>query len=65
MIKVENLYKSFGATKILSDVSFSVDSGNISILLGKNGSGKTTLLKCLLGIIKFAEFGKGYAGRVS
>ncbi|HWR06581.1 ABC transporter ATP-binding protein [Sporomusa sp.] len=40
------------AGNILTDVSFSVDSGDVVCLLGPNGAGKTTLLRCLLGIVK-------------
>jgi ABC-2 type transport system ATP-binding protein len=50
-IKVEHLAKRFGATSVLSDVSFELTSG-VTVLLGENGQGKSTLLRCLLGLLK-------------
>lgn len=43
--------KSFGKKKIITDMSFSIDSGEIIGLLGPNGSGKTTIMKLLSGLI--------------
>ena len=40
--------KSFGDTRVLHDISFSVDSGETVGLLGLNGAGKTTLIRGLL-----------------
>ena len=51
MIKVEDLYKSFGEQEVLEDVSFDVASGEIVVLLGPSGTGKTVLLKHLIGLI--------------
>ncbi len=44
---VENLSKSFGATSVFSNVSFSIEKGEIVCIKGKSGEGKTTLLRCL------------------
>lgn len=49
MIEVENLYKEFGPTKAVNDVSFRVEKGEIIGLLGPNGSGKTTIMRILTG----------------
>ena len=38
---------------VLSDVSFSVETGEIAAVLGPNGAGKTTLLKCMLGFLNW------------
>jgi len=51
MLNIRNLSKSFSNTKILNDISLSVDSGKLVALLGKNGSGKTTFLKCVSNIM--------------
>ncbi|MCQ2492326.1 MAG: ABC transporter ATP-binding protein [Lachnospiraceae bacterium] len=49
-VKIENLFKGYGKTKVLEGVSFEVRKGSIHGLIGPNGSGKTTLIKCLTGI---------------
>lgn len=46
-LAVNGLGFSFGSKKILDDVSFSIDNGEIVGVLGQNGSGKTTLLNCI------------------
>jgi Cu-processing system ATP-binding protein len=51
MIVTENLSKSYGKVKALSDVSISFNKGEAITLIGPNGSGKTTLIKCLLGLV--------------
>ena len=51
-IKVENMGFSYGTNKIIQDICFQVDSGEILGLLGPNGTGKTTLLKCMLDLLK-------------
>ncbi|MGD6957559.1 ABC transporter ATP-binding protein [Rossellomorea aquimaris] len=52
MIEIKTLSKSFEGTKIIHDVSFSVQKGSIYGLLGSNGAGKTTLLKSISGVLK-------------
>lgn len=52
-IEIKNLNKSINNKKILNDISFSLNSGSITVLLGPNGSGKTTLLKVLSNLISF------------
>jgi iron complex transport system ATP-binding protein len=51
-LEVSNLCFSYGKHRVLDDLSFSIDQGTITTILGPNGSGKTTLLKCLLGLLK-------------
>jgi ABC-2 type transport system ATP-binding protein len=47
---LENVIKSFGEVVALSDISFSIERGQISGFLGPNGSGKTTSIQLLLGL---------------
>ncbi|MDR3624880.1 MAG: ATP-binding cassette domain-containing protein [Chlamydiales bacterium] len=47
MFKVENLSKSIGGKKILSNITFEVDHGQIAVFLGGSGVGKSTLLRVL------------------
>jgi len=52
IIEVKNLQKKFGKYEALSDVSFSVEPGEITGFIGPNGAGKSTAIRILLGIIK-------------
>ena len=47
---VENITKSFGGAKALSNVSMSVSSSEVHCLAGENGSGKSTLIKIMSGV---------------
>lgn len=51
-LELHSVYKSFDTKEVLSDVSFTLKSGEILGLFGKNGSGKSTLLKILFGSLK-------------
>ncbi|MCD4785447.1 MAG: ATP-binding cassette domain-containing protein [Candidatus Eremiobacteraeota bacterium] len=50
-IKVENLRKRFGNVVAVSNVSFSVEKGEVFGFLGPNGAGKTTTIRMLTGIL--------------
>jgi len=52
MIVVEDLRKSFGATRAVDGVSFSARDGQITALLGANGAGKTTTLRMLYTLMR-------------
>lgn len=47
ILEVNNIGKSFGHTKVLKDISFSLEEGRALAIIGSSGSGKTTLLRCL------------------
>ena len=51
MFDVKNLSVSFADRTVLQDVSFSLEQGTVTALLGANGSGKTTLLKAICGLV--------------
>ena len=52
ILRVENLSKSFGETKIIDNISFNVSENQIFGFLGRNGAGKTTTMKMILGLLK-------------
>jgi branched-chain amino acid transport system ATP-binding protein len=47
LLEVKNLTASYGATKVLFDVDFSLAQGQITAILGANGAGKTTTLRAI------------------
>lgn len=46
-LEVKQISKSFKETKVLKDISFSMEKGEVVTIIGSSGSGKTTLLRCL------------------
>jgi L-cystine transport system ATP-binding protein len=50
LLRVSDLYKSFGATHVLRGIDFSVRRGEVLVLIGPSGSGKTTVLRSLNGL---------------
>ena len=49
-LEVRNITKYFGDNRVLSEVSFSVRSGQALGLLGRNGAGKTTMIRIIMGV---------------
>jgi len=52
MLKVEHITTGYGKKQVLTDVSFSVEKGDVVLLSGGNGSGKSTVLKTIYGLLK-------------
>ena len=52
LIKIKNVNKYFGKTKVLDNVSFNIPKNSIIGILGPNGSGKSTLMRIIAGLIK-------------
>jgi phospholipid/cholesterol/gamma-HCH transport system ATP-binding protein len=50
MIRVENIYKSFGDRTVLRDISATFEPGKTNLIIGKSGSGKTVFLKSIVGL---------------
>lgn len=46
LVSLEHIKKSFGDTKVLCDISMSVEKGEVLGIIGPSGSGKSTLLRC-------------------
>ena len=51
MLAVHNLSFSYGAIRVLEDVTMVMPSGQITCILGRNGAGKTTLLRIIAGLL--------------
>ena len=58
-IVVKNLNFSYGNRKIIEDVSFTAEEGELLVILGPNGVGKSTLFQCILGLLP------GYTGTIT
>jgi phospholipid/cholesterol/gamma-HCH transport system ATP-binding protein len=52
IIRVEGVAQRFGTRTIFRDVSFSVNAGEVFVILGGSGCGKSTLMKQLIGLLK-------------
>ncbi|MEV0681618.1 ATP-binding cassette domain-containing protein [Actinosynnema sp. NPDC050436] len=50
ILQLRGLTKSFGPVRVLHDVDFTVQAGEVTALVGDNGAGKSTLVKCIAGI---------------
>ena len=54
ILKVDKLAVRFETTRVLNDLSFSVNRGELLAIIGPNGAGKTVLLRTLVGSIPFS-----------
>jgi len=55
LIEVRSLSVAYNQVCVVSDVSFGVERGAITCLIGANGAGKTTILKAIAGVLKNAQ----------
>ena len=55
MIEIKKVSKRFDKIAAVSDVSLSIEQGQVFGLLGTNGAGKSTLLRMMAGVLKEAE----------
>ncbi len=51
MLEIRNLSKSYGDTRAIGDLSFTIDEKEFVCVVGPSGCGKTTLLKCMSGLL--------------
>ena len=50
LLQLEGVSKSYGTNKVLTDVSFTLEPGTVTVLIGPSGSGKSSLLRCINGL---------------
>ncbi len=53
MLEIKNVTKKYGTFLANDNVSFTVPSGSISLLVGPNGAGKSTILKSIMGLLRY------------
>ncbi len=63
LLKVKGVGKQFDGNRVLKDINFTLEKGQILGLVGENGAGKSTLMKILFGMSVIAETG-GYEGEI-
>lgn len=54
ILKVEGLSVAFNGQKVLEDISFAVNKGDVMAVVGPNGSGKSVMFRALLGLIPYS-----------
>ena len=52
MIELKKVNKSYGAQKVLDDITVTLERGRVHGFVGRNGSGKTILMKCIAGLAR-------------
>jgi polar amino acid transport system ATP-binding protein len=51
IVRLQDVYKSFGRLEVLKGISLDVDKGEVICIIGPSGSGKSTALRCINGLI--------------
>jgi branched-chain amino acid transport system ATP-binding protein len=51
-LAIAGIHASYGAVRVIDDVSVKVGGGETVVLLGTNGNGKSTLMKCIMGLVR-------------
>jgi branched-chain amino acid transport system ATP-binding protein len=54
-LTIAGIHASYGAVRVIDDVSIKVGGGETVVLLGTNGNGKSTLMKCIMGLVRPSE----------
>ena len=54
-IRLANVSKDFGNTKVLSDISVEIEPGEFFVMVGPSGSGKSTLLRMIAGLTSVTD----------
>lgn len=62
-VRLENIYKKFGKTEVINNVSIDVTDGEFITLVGPSGCGKTTILRMIAGLEKITS-GNLYIGDI-
>jgi branched-chain amino acid transport system ATP-binding protein len=52
LLEVEDLHAGYGSSAVLFGISFRVDAGGVTTLLGRNGMGKTTTVRAIIGLLR-------------
>ncbi len=52
ILSLDGVHAGYGETRVLTDLSLSIDEGEVVSLVGRNGAGKTTTLRSIMGIIE-------------
>ncbi len=55
MIEIKNVYKKFGKSEVLKNISINIQEGEIYGIIGHSGAGKSTLLRCINGLESYNE----------
>ena len=64
LVRIEALYKRFGALEVLKGVDLAVEIGEVVAIIGRSGSGKSTLLRCVNALEAFDDGRIEVDGRV-